>query len=56
MLVQQVWRYLQVVPGVDRRFEFLFGPRPDTGFTHDSGDTVFTASHAIIDKIPVNLG
>jgi hypothetical protein len=44
------------VPGVGRGFEFLFGAGTETGFTHDSDDTVFAATNALIGKIPVNLG
>jgi hypothetical protein len=43
------------VPGIGRRLEFLFGSRPDASFTHDSGNTVFPAPNAVIDKILMNF-
>jgi hypothetical protein len=43
------------MPGIGRCLEFLFGSRPYTGFTHDSGDTVFPAPNAVIDEILMNF-
>jgi hypothetical protein len=55
VLIQKVWCYREVVPGIGRRLEFLFGSRPDASFTHDSGNTVFPAPNAVIDKILMNF-
>jgi hypothetical protein len=42
------------VLGIRRRFEFIFGSRPDAGFTHYSSNTVFAAPDVVIAKILMN--
>jgi hypothetical protein len=55
-LIQKVRRNRKIMSGIGRRLEFLFGSRPNAGFTHDSGNTIFPAPDAVIDKIPMNSG
>jgi hypothetical protein len=44
------------VLGIGRGFEFLFGSRPNAGFPHYPGHTVFPAPNAVIDKVPMDFG
>jgi hypothetical protein len=56
VLIQKVWRYRKVMPGIGRCLEFLFGSRPYASLTHDPGNTVFPAPNAVIDKVLMNFG
>jgi hypothetical protein len=55
-LVQKIRRYRKIVLGIGRGFEFLFDSRPNAGFPHYPGHTVFPAPNAVIDKVPMDFG